>query len=647
MKYSIMITSLYEGAASRNVEYYTVSGENRNMYCDAILSAEASSKYILANHRIDEIITLGSKLTYDPEDEQIGMVLREGSSFYASDINELSTYSLLRYRLAQYIDEIKIEEQDIRGLLTEEEQRDTVEFLKSFFRRNLQQRHDAKFNRFFDMLVSEEDIRKKLFEELDASLPDSPEIAERYHRWVGNYLYRELRDTSKMELLSGNEDVKIAFIPTDEGGTMSFANNLAANLANLAERTAEEDEFDFYICIQSDDAKDTFTLMNFMDIVKSMPGNTVKIRKVISGTHSADEFYNEISDDTELYATSDLLTGTRAFLQYGRTDLLMQYWHQRKVDNPFIEKMLYAMRNIDVGISLCDISDIERGITSLRKLFSEEKYVPGNSILERYFDIIIGGIRYDYGDLISGNEPGFIDLVKWAFRKGFWQQTLTIVESKAPQDFVRRGIYYYADSEESKEKAVRIFGGILYDLKPFEKYKIEEDIDHYFIKFYGRARGSRTSDLVEAQRRYAHLRTQDLSTDDPNVLKAFSACPDSELIGSLLYAYYYLGYVRNVTNHARSESGEFETLVDEKDAGERMDMIEHAVENFIYLYDKVTEAIGDNKAEVHQASVDELRAYAASLRPRYGRGGNRRDDRNREDKEDKQEETPDKEENGQ
>ena len=495
MKYSIMLTSLYGGNSPRNVEYYIVREKDRNIYCDAMLSAEASSKYVLSNHRIDEIITLGSNLTYDPGDEQVKIVLREGSSFYASDINELSTYSLLRYRLAQYIDEIRIEEQDLRELLTDEEQEEVTAFLRDFFRRNLQNRSDAKYNRFFDILVGDDDLRKQFFAELDEAIPASAEFPDKYHRWVRNHLYGELRDTSKMELLRGNEDVKITFIPTDEGGTMSFASKLNADLAALAGETEEEDEFDFYICIQSDDAKDTFMLLNFMDIVKSLPGNNIKIKKVIAGTHTSEPFYNEISDDTELYGTSSLLAATRSFLQYGKTDLLMQYWHRQNRENPYIERMLYAMRNIDIGISLCDIGDIERGINSLRRLFAEEEYVPGDSIFEKYFAVIVDGIKTDYGVLVSGERTEFIDLVKWAYRKGFWQQTLTLVEAKAPEDFVNRGIYYYADSEETKEKAVKILGTILYDLKPHEKYKVEQDISHYFIKFYGRGREPRVSDL--------------------------------------------------------------------------------------------------------------------------------------------------------
>ena len=183
------------------------------------------------------------------------------------------------------------------------------------------------------MLTGDEDLRKQFFTELDEAIPASAQNPDKYHRWVRNYLYGELRDTSKLELLRGNEDVKIAFIPTDEGGTMSFASKLNSNLMTLAEETSEEDDFDFYICIQSDDAKDTFMLLNFMDIVKSMPGNNMRIKRVITGTHTSEEFYNEISDDTELYGTSDLLTATRSFLQYGKTGLLMQYWHRQKREN--------------------------------------------------------------------------------------------------------------------------------------------------------------------------------------------------------------------------------------------------------------------------------------------------------------------------
>lgn len=638
MKYRIMLTSLYGGNSAPNVEYYIVRGEKKKIYCDAILSAEAGSKYVLANYRIDEIITLGSHLTYDEGDEQVRMILRDGSSFYASDINELSTYSLFRYRLAQYIDELRIEEQDLRDLLSEEEQKDTIEFLKSFFRRNLNADPNAKFNRFFDILVTDDGLRAQLFDELNENVP--AEEQAKYRRWVRNYLYGELRDTSKLELLNGNENVSITFIPTDEGGAMSFAGKLRDHVREIVAGD-DEPEIEFYICIQSDDAKDTFTLLNFMDIAKSMPGNIINIKKVVTGTHTSEEFYNEISDDTELYSTSNLLAATRSFLQYGKTDLLMQFWSMQKTRNPFIEHMLFAMRNIDIGISLCDIGDIERGINSLRRLFAEEEFVPGDSIFEKYFEVIIEGIKRDYGVLLSGERVEFIDLVKWAYRKGFWQQTLTLVESKAPDDFVERGIYYYAADENSKEKAIRILGRIFYDFKPYEKYKLD-DVAHYFIKFYDRSKIGRTNDKREMQERYTKIRIQEIGTDDPEDITAFTATPDIESLSGLLYAYYNLGDVRNSTNHAADESSEFEMKANDSDVGERMDLIKHAIENFIYMYDEVIKDIGDREANVVYVTNDEIRAYANTLRPHFGGKGDKKFDKPRNEDRDNRDNREDK-----
>ena len=164
--YRVMITSLYGGGPKESVDYYNYKEDEKYIYCDAILSAEASSKYILAKYDVDEIVTLGSKSSFDPGDELVPMILREGSSFYASDINKLSSYSLLRYRLAQFLDEIRIEEQDVRDLLSEEEQQQTIEAVKNSFRKLTQDHEFVKFNRFFDMLDMDDKLKLDFTEDV-------------------------------------------------------------------------------------------------------------------------------------------------------------------------------------------------------------------------------------------------------------------------------------------------------------------------------------------------------------------------------------------------------------------------------------------------------------------------------------------------
>ena len=646
MKYSIMITSLFGGKARPELDYYYTEDSERTQYCNALLAAEASSKYILAKHHIDEIITLGSKSTYDPGDEMKQMVLRERSSFYSSDVNSLSTYSLLRYRLAQYIDEIRIEEQDTRELLSEEDQRRVKDFCRAFYRDHIQPDGNTKFNRTLDALRRDIELRTLFLDEFVRAMPEVADAPDRYKQWTLNYLYDEMKDSAKLELLEGNEDVKIRFIPTGKMGSLSVADKLAGEFNMLVSNSGGELDIELYICILSEDASDSFALMNLMEIFKTLSNSHIKIKKIATALPLADEFANSITDDTELYSISDLIAGTRSFLKYGKTDLLMDYWKKQGTENLYIERLLYAMRNIDVGISLCDINDIERGINSLRNIFAEGDFVPGDDLVERYFDIIIDGIKADYGVLVTGDTINFIDLVKWSYRKGFWQQTLTLIESRAPRDFVNRGIYYYLGSEDDRDKVVRILGQVYYDLRIFEKYKLD-DVSHYFIKFYGRARTDRaglSGDGIPVQRAYAALRSSDMDVEDDDIIKAQTLCPDREAVSNLLFAYYVAGHVRNTTNHAEDEEDTFERR--ETDVSERMNLIRQTIENFISKYDQVLALMPEQDPEIPKVSNAEIRAYAQTLKPRYGRsydgnrrGGyqdNRQHDSNKQKQDDKQ-----------
>ena len=615
--YRIMITSLYEGDSRDSVEYYYAREGEKNIYCDAMLSAEASSKYILANYKIDEIITLGSKTTYDPGDELVEMVLREGSSFYSSDTRSMSTYSLLRYRLAQYLDELRIEEQDLRDLLPEEDQEQLTEAIRNSFKKNTQGNNSAKFNRFFDMLNRDQKLRTAVTEDLKGLLDTDIMSLRGFRRWIFNWLYSEMHDSSKMFALESNEDVKIRFIPTEGDGSLSFAVNLVEDFLDEDSRFDEDADIELYICIQSEDADDTYSLMSLMDLIKAMPGNRIRIERVVTSARDLKEIASDIVDSTDLYGSSELVAGARSFLRSGKTDILVNYWNLHRTDNEYIDRLLNAMRNIDIGISLCDIGDIERGISSLRRLFSGDKYVAGPNLVEQYFGFIIEAIKEDYGPMLAGDKLENIELIRWAYRKGFWQQTLTLIESKAPHDFVDKGILYYSDGEKSKEYAIKTFGNIYYDLKPFEKYKLD-DISHYFVKFYGRGRVKHAASDSENAQRYSELRINDLHTTEKNVLRTHTDCPDEKALGNLLYAYYEVGNVRNKTNHAENASGSFGAYRKDSDVSERMSLIKSSVESFIHGYDKVMKLIGeDGGKRVVYVTNDEIKAYSNELRKKF------------------------------
>lgn len=632
--HKILITSLYGGVSGGKLRYYYSEKDDKVSYCDALLSAEASCKYVLAHHVIDEIVTFGSKSTFDEGDGLKSLLLKEGSSFYASGVKDMSTYSLLRYRLAEYLDEVNVEEQDIQELLNDDEKAKVNAFVEKFFYSEDNSDKTTRYNRFFDHLMQDANLRDSFINGLKEAVPEAKADPSRFITWTFEKLYGEMKSSAKLELLEANEGVKIRFIPVakdDEEGT--FIENFTKIMNEII--AEGKNKIELYICVQSDDASDTFVLINLMNLIKAMPDANISVAKVITTTKNPEDAVAVISDDTFKFGISDLVSGTRAFLQYGKTDMLLDFWHKSGLENPEIEKLLYAMRNIDYGISLCDVTDIMRGIKSLRDVLKAVEEFKGETFVERFFEMIVSGIKQDYGSLVESDEIVFIDLVKWAYKKGFWQQTLTLIESRAPEDIVDKGFFYYSNSPANTQEVLKVFAQIYYDFKPFEKYKLD-DISHYYVKFFGRGRVPHIDDSKAYQMAYANSRIEELTTDDPNTVKAHTLCPDQEALRDMLFSYYYIGDVRNATNHASEEFSGFSSVMHDSDVSERMSTIVKSIEYFIHCYENVIDLVekAGNKPDVDKIDHNELVSYSKKLKPRFyndHRNNDRRNDDRRND----------------
>ena len=611
MAYSILLTSLYTAGKDEPVRYYYAHEGNRIFYCDAMLTVEASAKYVLAEHHIDEIMTIGKNITFDEGDDGRSIRLRDGKTFYTSDINDLSTYSLLRYRLAQYIDELKIEQQDLMDLLTPEEQDKVADFIRQFYKGAGDGDEYRKFNRFFGELAQDGELYARFMTKLKDNIPQAEKESGRYIPWIKNYLYSSLKDSQKLELLEGNEDVQICFIPTTVQGDGRLPIN---NIMELVSRITEHEEsgVEVYIALHSDDPTDNYVLMNVLDVINAMPGLDVKVKSIFTTTSAHDQIAGEIRDDTESYGISEIVAATSAFLNYGKADLIVNYWEKTGTHNEEIERMIYAMRRIDAGISLCDTGEIERGVDELRNVFIKGKLLENRDYYSRIYSILAEGIKRDYGSLLEGEDTNFIDLVKWTYRKGFYQQTLTLIESKAPRDFVDKGFYYYCNDEEKVPEITEKLAEMRNSLRPFELYMMD-DIEHYYIKFYGRRMADR-SPIKDRQRAFADFRIRMIGTDREDLISAYTLCDDIDMLEDLLYAYYHIGDVRNKTNHAEEGEDDDRLIVDMKDTGARMTMITESIDYFLKCYDKASVDVQGKENDVVRIPPREVKACAKNIK---------------------------------
>ena len=629
MARTILLTSLSASENEQPVRYFSVRNKYGYSYCDAILSVEASTKYVLSRYDIDEIFVIGRNSTFDEGDDERPIVLKEGSSFYSANIQTLSAYSLYRYRIAQFIDELTIEQQEYMELLDEEAQEQVIAFIRNFFQEDNVNR-EVKKNRCFDELARDRNLYESFKNKLIETVPGASDDPRRYIRWAKNYLYSTFKPSWKLEILPVNEDVSVRYIPT----SLSESGEQVDNMMSIAKTITggeSSGEINLFVSLHSEDAADNFILMNMLEILKSMPGSRVRVQRVftISGTHR--ELTSRIHDNTEGFGITELVASTRAFLRYGKADMIVDFWEKSGERNERIASMIYAMRHIDTGLSMCNIREMEGGIIRLRELFRTGVFMGESGYYSRLFNLIADGIRKDYGSLLEGDEIVFIDLVRWAYRHHFYQQTLTLIESRGPENFVNAGIFYYCDDESKIDSVVNLLAMKRLELKAYEYYKMD-DIDHYFIKSYDRAGVRSQSDKnVDRQEAYAIIRTESLKNTDPNMLTGYTACDNRQTLQNLLYAYYHIGNMRNKINHAEDE-GMVDTrlVVAENDQSQAFIWLKDGIDFFIDSYENAMKEVEGKNPKIVKITSSQVKQWAETI----GRG----EKREKQEKQEKQEE---------
>ena len=93
---------------------------------------------------------------------------------------------------------------------------------------------------------------------------------------------------------------------------------------------------EIYLCTQNDNARDTFVLTSLMETIRAMPGSRERVVRIIQTDAPSDKMVEDITDDTGKLGVYELLSATRAFLRYGKTDLLLDLraaseYHPEKV----------------------------------------------------------------------------------------------------------------------------------------------------------------------------------------------------------------------------------------------------------------------------------------------------------------------------
>jgi hypothetical protein len=597
---NILLVSLENLDHGMEHNYYCSNDEGDPKFCDGILSAEVTTKYILSKVAVDEIVVIGSGATYDEGDDLRKICLRDGEEFFASDIHSLSEYSLYRYRIFEYLEGLDLEEHEMLENIRPEERERLVSLFNAFHREVGQRNPRLKKKDVFFSRVNRE---PELFEELVGRLPED---LRNKGVWLKRYMYSLLSDFYKLRALEDNEDVLVSFVPTTTRKEGSIDTQNITRIIELV--TGGEEEFvNLYVDMQGLERTDDFTMVTVLSILKNEWKNKLRIQAVLSTASYG--FAREIRNEHTRYELNNLLAGMNAFIQYGKVGSLREYWDALDAYDDHVERLFFAMQYIDDGVSLCNIADLEYGIKELRKVLAEERTGEEKRLESNVITILEAGIRRDFGPLLAGDKEDEVDvleLIKWTYRKEFYQQTLTLVESRIPDDFVKRGVLYYAENDRDIDRAFDVLKKAYGRTHPKERYQFN-NINHYFIKTYGRNDINYRQDPAKVYQDYSKARVALVGVDDPAHLRAYSLLEDKTVLEELLFSYYNIGRIRNQVSHGDSGVSIYPGQRKSRNVNVNVRMLREAVEYFIQRYDVAKEQMRDKTATPRMISNEELK----------------------------------------
>ena len=589
---SVFLTTVNECKNRLDIKYFISRDVNGDpVFTTGISVAEAGIKTVLSDTRIDEIVALGPK-EYCSSDSEEGIKLSDIKIKNGADISAMSEYEFFCYRIVEYLNQVDFEMIDIDELVSEDVKKTLSEKVDTF-----RKAHSLGTPKgLFLEICSDKELESAFRDEVLTGLTEDES------KWVCHQLYTQMDAYYKIHVGSTNRDAIIRYLPIDLSGELRVD-----DITKVARSVLGDDDHkvDLYMDMQGMGSINGNTLISTFLMTNKRTGYTCKIKGLISSGKKPSAVSGRVLDLRKSYDITKLMSGIDLFLEYGKDAQLKEFWSSLNVIDPNAERLFNAMDCIDEGVSLCIVDLISYGINIIRSLVKKLKDKHTDNI---YLEIILNAIKADYGSLLEGDELSVPELLKWCLRKGFYQQLLTIIESKVPYDIVKRGIYYYARDSKDIDAFRQELNVMYWNQLPTMRWSYN-DIEHYFIKFYGRHVVDFRQSKDAVARDYAKLRVDALHGKVEGIVPAFSYLKDDALLYELLLSYYKIGNLRNAVNHAVIEENALEDGEEFEHKDNRI-LLGDAIGKFIKLYCSACEKAVPDKNVPQFLDADRFRSYA-------------------------------------
>lgn len=184
-------------------------------------------------------------------------------------------------------------------------------------------------------------------------------------------------------------------------------------------------------------------------LVMSAITNLLNIRGIsIAGVYSI-EFTKEkavnietpalIKEQSQNYKIFDFVAGMREFILYGQGAQLARYYDAIDASEE-TRQVITSIKNLAESIQMCDPAGFETRLKELSHSILE--YQKSEQAANELFSIFIDEVVEDYGVLLK-DECRRLDAVAWCLKKHFYQQALTFIEARIPDEIMEKKILDY------------------------------------------------------------------------------------------------------------------------------------------------------------------------------------------------------------
>lgn len=308
----------------------------------------------------------------------------------------------------------------------------------------------------------------------------------------------------------------------------------------------------------------TQELLNSILSLMQIEGIPIKYQNLFSVEYNNKNSTGKIIPAGEVIHVMDFVSGINECINYGRTDSLIRFYDAENTDSADAE-IIERMTDVAKGIQLCNMRQFERALSKLSSAFNKYKRnKPSGSYLSSFLSLI----ESNYQNLLSPNRS-VVDEIDWCTQKGFYQQALTLVESRMPEVIIKKNLLKGACFTEKDH--VTVIDDSYQESIRNAKDSWQSDYNYIFYQYgflcvrrAGQRQGQRQYLPISARTDYSKVRPCRSGNRITISPKNYSGRRENginviiteskSLVNQLIQLHMTLKNERNKTNHASSET---------------------------------------------------------------------------------------------